>query len=175
MGKVRKHNLTKLIIGFIFREESAFDKAKSVLKKRFGTIDFESQTLPFKHTDYYEREFGGGLKRKFISFRKLILPQNLTKLKLFTNKLEHKLSRGKFRLINIDPGYLDLAKVILASTKDYKHRIYLNRGIYAEVTLFFQDKSFRPWDWTYPDYRTDEYSEIFNCIRDIYVKQISKQ
>ena len=190
MGKARKHNPAKLIIGFIFREEPAFDKAKSVLKKRFGTIDFERRALPFTHTDYYEKEFGGGLKRKFISFRKLICPCNLTKIKLITNKLEHKLSmvrlrspltlsevegsRGKFRLINIDPGYLDLAKLILASTKDYKHRVYLNQGIYAEVTLFYENKSFRPWQWTYPDYRTDEYIEIFNRIRDIYAQQLTR-
>lgn len=162
-------------MGFIFKEEDILDKAKGFLKKIFGKVDFESQTLPFKHTDYYEPEFGKDLKRKFISFKELILPQHLPKIKISTHRIEKKLSRGASRLINIDPGYLDLAKLILASTKDYKHRIYLDKGIYAEVTLFYQNKSFRFWEWTYPDYKTPEYIAIFNQIREIYAKQIKNK
>lgn len=162
----------KLIIGFIFKEEAALNKAKSILQKRFGKIDFESQTLAFNHTTYYEKEFGKDLKRRFISFKKLISPSDLPEIKIYTNRVEKKLSSGLSRLINIDPGYLDLAKLILASTKDYKHRIYLERGIYAEVTLFYENKSYRPWEWTYPDYKSSEYIAIFNQIRDIYARQI---
>jgi hypothetical protein len=165
----------KLIIGLIFKEESACDRAKIILQKCFGKIDFESQTLPFTHTSYYENEFGINLKRRFISFKKLFPSQDLSKIKITTNEIEKKLSSGKCRLINIDPGYLDLAKLILASTKDHKHRIHLNKGIYAEVTLFYQDKTFRPWDWTYPDYKTNEYITIFNRIREIYASQIRKK
>lgn len=175
MGKIREHRTVKLIIGFIFKEEIICDKAKIFLERRFGKIDFESETLPFVHTSYYENEFGRDLKRKFISFKKLISPQNLSKIKIITNKIEKKLSRGSRRLINIDPGYLNMAKLILASTKDYKHRIYLNKGIYAEVTLFYQNKTFKPWEWTYPDYQTAEYITIFNRIRELYVKQIKTE
>ena len=85
------------------------------------------------------------------------------------------MAKGISRIINIDPGYLDLSKLILASTKDYKHRIYLTKGIYAEVTLFYQDKTFCPWEWTYPDYKTGEYIEIFNRIRQIYAEQIKEK
>jgi len=74
--------------------------------------------------------------------------------------------------VNIDPGYLDQAKLVLASTKNYVHRVYLNDGIYAELTLFFQDKSFQPWQWTYPDYRTPEYIGIFNHIRELFADQV---
>jgi hypothetical protein len=172
MGNVKKHPPVKLIAGFIFKKESALEKAKFILKKRFGQIDFESKALNFTHTDYYERELGENLKRRFISFRKLIPPDELADIKIITNNIEKKLSSGKSRQINIDPGYLDLSRLILATTKDYTHRIYLNKGIYAEITLFYQDKTFRPWDWTYPDYRTDEYIAIFNCIRQIYAGQI---
>ncbi len=180
MGKAKKHSPAKLIIGFIFKEEASFKKAEVFLKKRFGEVDFRSQPLPFEHTNYYENEFGSGLKRRFISFRKLIHPKELARIKLFTNKIEDKISKNGCRssgfaarrVINIDPGYLELGKVILATTKDHKHRIYLDRGIYAEVTLFYENKSFRPWPWTYPDYKSDEYIKIFNCIRDIYIKQI---
>ncbi len=171
MGKVRKHSPVKLIAGFIFKDADCLNKAKVYLTKRFGKLDYESETIPFIHTDYYETEFGKDLKRKFISFNKLIHPEKLPDIKILTNKIEKKLSQDKCRRINIDPGYLDLSKLILATTKDYTHRIYLNNGIYAEVTLFYKDKKFCYWEWTYPDYRTGEYIEIFNNIRAIYEAQ----
>lgn len=148
------------------------EEAKNILRKGFGKIDYESQALAFRHTDYYETEFGKNLKRKFISFQKLIQPQNLAKIKIATNIIEKKLSRNGLRSINIDPGYLNMAKLILASTKDYKHRIYLDKGIYVETTLFYQNKSFHFWEWTYPDYKSADYIRIFNQIREIYAKQI---
>lgn len=172
MGVIKSIEPVKLIIGFIFKEEKIFNKAKVALEKQFGIPDFESQRLVFNHTDYYEKELGIGLRRKFISFRKLIRPDKLSKIKIATNKIEDKFSKGKARLINIDPGYLDLAKLVLASTKDFKHRIYLSKGIFAEITLFYQNKSFQTWEWTYPDYRTNEYIGIFNYIRGIYARQI---
>lgn len=170
----RKRDISKgvkLIIGFIFKEEIVFNKAKAILERKFGKIDFQSQILSFSHTDYYAEEFGQDLKRKFISFQKLITPQQLAGIKILTNKIENYLSREGKRRINIDPGYLDLSKLILATTKDYRHRIYLNKGIYAEVTLFYQGKSFQSWEWTYPDYRTPEYIAIFNQIRELYAQQ----
>ena len=172
MGEIRSRKPVKLIIGFIFKEEATLNKVKSILQRRFGKIDFESQTLAFNHTAYYEKEFGKDLKRRFIGFKKLIIPCNLPEIKIYTNRIEKKLSNGSSRLINIDPGYLDLSKLVLASTKDYKHRIYLNKAIFAEVTLFYENKSYRPWEWTYPDYKSNEYIAIFNRIRDIYAGQI---
>ena len=174
MGRINKHQPVKLVIGFIFREEGILDKAKNILRKEFGKIDYESQALAFIHTDYYETEFGKNLQRKFISFQNLIRPQNLPKIKITTNTIEKKLSKNGLRSINIDPGYLDMAKLILASTKDYKHRIYLDKGIYAETTLFYQNKSFTGWVWTYPDYKSADYIRIFNQIREIYAKQRKK-
>jgi len=172
MGQIKKHQLVKLIIAFIFKEEALLNKARAFLEKQFGEIDFESQILSFNHTTYYAEEFGKHLKRRFVSFKKLISPSKLPEIKIITNKLEKKLSKGLKRTINIDPGYLDLAKLVLASTKDYKHRIYLNKGVYSEVTLFYENKSFRPWDWTYPDYKSNEYIAIFNKIRGIYATWI---
>ncbi len=172
MARIKRPTLPKLIIGFIFKEEGIVNRSKGLLKKRFGKIDFESEGMPFGHTDYYKNEFGTSLKRKFISFEKLIQPEDLPRIKIATNKIEKKLSKMSKRSINIDPGYLDLAKLVLASTKDYKHRICLNRGIYAEVTLFYENGSFRPWQWTYPDYKTSGYIDIFNSIRQIYSGQL---
>lgn len=172
MGSIRKIQSVKLVIGFIFKKESVLVKARGILRKEFGKIDYESQTLAFTHTAYYAAEFGENLKKKFISFQKLISPQSLAKVKITTNTIEKRLSKQGLRLINIDPGYLDMARLILASTKDYKHRIYLDKGIYAEVTLFYQHKSFTPWEWTYPDYKSADYIAIFNRIREIYARQI---
>ena len=175
MGQVRARQKVKLITGFIFKDEVVFNQAQGILKRRFGEVDFQSQTLPFIHTDYYEKEFGKGLKRVFVSFKKLIPHENLPQIKILTNKIEHKLSKGGCRLINIDPGYLDSAKLILASTKDFRHRIYLNKGIYADLTLFYQNKTFQSWEWTFLDYRTAEYIAIFNQIREIYAQQIKNK
>lgn len=172
MGKIRQPHLVKLVIGFIFKADIFLERVKAILEKRFGRIDFESQTISFNHTDYYEKELGFRLQRKFISFRKLIRPEELPRIKTITNKLEKKLSAQQRRLINIDPGYLDAAKLILASTKDYKHRIYLTKGIYSEITLFYEKGTFRPWKWTYPDYQTQAYISLFNHIREIYKAQI---
>ena len=168
-------NGVKLVIGFIFQKKSVVNKAESILEKEFGKIDYESQSIGFTYTDYYEPELGRNLKRKFIAFAKLIPPQSLAKIKVLTNSIEKKLSRMGLRLINIDPGYLDMARLILASTKDYKHRICLNKGIYAEVTLFYGDRTFHPWEWTYPDYRAADYISVFNQIRDIYALQIKNK
>jgi hypothetical protein len=174
MGKIIKPHPVKLIVGFIFKDESFYQKSKIILERAFGKIDFESQTLTFSHTDYYQKEFGRNLLRKFASFKELIHREALPRIKIYTNGIESKLSQEKRRRINIDPGYLDMAKLVLASTKDYKHRIYLNKSIYAEITLFYQDKTFQPWEWTYRDYRTPEYIRIFNQIRQIYAEQLKK-
>jgi len=173
MGKKEKPAPVKLIVGFIFKEESILTRAKAILERRFGKIDFESRALDFNYTNYYEKELGFGLKRKFVSFATLIQPEALPKIKVFTVKTEKKLSFKQNRLINIDPGYLNLSRLILASTKDFSHRIYLDKSIYAEITLIFKDKTFQALEWTYPDYRTAEYIEIFHKIREAYFKQVN--
>jgi hypothetical protein len=113
------------------------------------------------------------LTRRFVSFKKTIPPEKLVDIKLLTNRLEVRTSHNGARRINIDPGYVDLAKFILATTKNYRHRIYLTRGIFAEVTLYYQGKTYTAWECTYPDYRTPEYIDIFNKIRSTYAQQIT--
>ncbi|MFA5362097.1 MAG: DUF4416 family protein [Candidatus Omnitrophota bacterium] len=172
MGIVTAYPPVKLIVGFIFNDDNVYRKVKAILSRRFGAIDFESGVIPFRYTDYYEKEFGRDLKRSFVSFKKLVPLDRLARIKIITNSIEHSLAVKNRRTINIDPGFVDLAKLVLATTKDFCHRIYLNRGICAEVTLFYKGKSFRHWEWTYPDYRTPEYIAIFNHIRELYSKQL---
>jgi len=168
MASASHPKAVKLTMGLIFKDEIYFAKAKMALLRNFGKIDFESDEIPFKYTDYYQEEFGSSLKRRFLSFERPIFPDRLARIKVITNKIEQRLSREGRRLVNIDPGYLDLSRLVLATTKDFSHRIYLRQGIYAEVTLIFNDKSFRPLEWTYPDYRTPEYIGIFNRLRELY-------
>ncbi len=170
MGPATQPQNVKLIIGLIIGNLEILDKVKNILTEHFGIIDYESNILNFDKTDYYEKEMGKNLNRKFFSFAKLILPDQLAAIKLYTNDLEKKFTCKKGnRKINIDPGYLSSGKLVLATTKNYQHRIYLTSGIYAEVTLRFKKKSFIPWEWTYPDYQTDEYIEVFNNIRKLYL------
>ncbi len=175
MGKTKKHQPVKLIAGFIFKETPVFEKAKLDLKRHFGGFDLESGILSFYHTDYYQEEMGEGLKRVFVSFKRLIYPLDLPQIKVLTNKIEDKFSREGKRGVNIDPGYLDLAKLVLASTKDFNHRLYLGKGIFGEITLFYTEKTFKPREWTYPDYRTPECIALFNEIRTLYADQINNR
>lgn len=175
MGEARKHPAVKLVVGMISGRASLFDAAQRELVAKFGSLDYESALMPWEFTDYYCPEMGEELRRKFIAFQRLIDPIRLAEVKLFTNSLEGKFSEGGKRKINLDPGYLDSAKLVLATTKDRDHRIYIGQGIFAEVTLHFRNKSFRAWEWTYPDYATPEYIAIFNEIRSLYRGQLLQE
>lgn len=179
MGKPKRPQRVKLIIGMLTKNKKLFDYLEEFFVKEFGEIDYKSPVLLFDHTTYYKREFGHPLKRRFISFKDLILPEDISKIKLVTNSIEERFAKKKKgslnRKINIDPGYVSDSKLILVTTKDYYHRIYLNKGVYGEVTLAWKKQSFRPFEWTYPDYRTPEYINILNRIRGIYMKERGKE
>ena len=171
MGKITTPQKVKLFIGIILKNESLSGPLTKQLCLEFGRIDFESNYLNFDYTDYYEKEIGVNLKRKFVSFENLIPPGKIAKIKNTTNKIESRFSENKNRRVNLDPGYLNDAKMILVTTKDYSHRLYLKNGIYAEVTLSFSKNSFRAHPWAYPDYQSKEYIELFNRMRRIFMRQ----
>lgn len=141
------------------------------MERKFGHISSRSELFDFTHTDYYTEEMGPNLKKIFYVFERPIPLQKLVDVKIYTNRLEAKFSKREKgimrRQVNLDPGYLSLNKVVLASTKDYSHRLYLGKGIYGEVTLFFKNKTFTPFPWTYPDYQTPGYIKFFNSVRKI--------
>jgi hypothetical protein len=169
MGRIYPPEKVKLIAGLISKDDELFDKVGAKLEKNLkNKIDFKSGLIDFTYTDYYNKEMGNPLKRRFISFKRLVRIETVAKIKLMTNNIEKRYSVNGKRLINIDPGYLDMAKLVLLSTKDYSHRIYIGNGIFAEVTLHYKDKRFNFWPWTYPDYKSQEYSSAFETIRDIY-------
>jgi len=177
VGKIRHHKPVKLIAGLIFSQNEFFIKAKNELIIRYGEVDFESNSFPFKYTDYYQAEMGEILWKKFISFKLLINPEKIVSIKLFTNKLEKKFffPNSLRRRVNIDPGYLVLSKLVLVTTKNFIHRVYLDKEIYAEITLkYSKGKGFQPEEWTYPDYKSREYLDVFDFVRSIYQRQLEE-
>lgn len=176
MGKPGEPRPAKLFMSLITGEDDIFCQGMEKLKKDFGEIDFVSEKLPFDFTDYYAQEMGKNLFRHFITFEPLVSRESLPDIKLITNRLEEKFAgSGGNRRINIDPGYLCQAHVILATTKGYAHRPYLAKGLYADLTLICRNKSFQPLDWTYPDYRQEGTIQLFNQIRKQYLENLKER
>lgn len=169
---IQKPLPVKFICGFLYRDETVYSQIKCLLKKRFGNTDFESQAIAFTFTDYYEKEMGANLLRRFISFEKLRQTSDFVQIKLYCLKLEKSFAKNSKRRINIDPGYINEAKLVLTTTKDFSHRIHLGKGVFAEVTLQFRNGAFCDSATTFPDYRTDNYKQIFKQIRELYQKNI---
>lgn len=176
MGTIITPQPVKAIMGVLTPDPDLLPTVYPTLVTHLGPIDFTSELMPFTSTPYYEDEMGHGIYRQFISFERLIDAGTLPDIKIFTNRVEQTFAVKKqetlARRVNLDAGYICLAKLVLASTKDHAHRIYLNHGIYAEITLRFYRKTFQPWEWSYPDYRLPAYIAIFNRIRKIYREQL---
>ena len=172
MGTAREPQPVKLIASLLTGEPDLLAGAREILSLTFGPIDFESELLPFDHTDYYAPEFGPGLQRQIVTFARLVDPGELPAIKRKTNEMEQSMVADGNRQVNIDPGYVSLGKMVLATTKNHAHRLYLGEGIYAEGTLTYQGGRFRSWPWTYPDYGSEHYCVLFDEIRERYKAQL---
>jgi hypothetical protein len=173
-----RYENVKLFCGILYRGEEIFDAVKKRLVDRFeDEIDSSAGPFDFKFTDYYQKEMGDRLKRRFVSFKKLISPENSYNWKIISNSIEKEFYiSGKFpRQVNLDPGYLNLSRLVLFSTKDFYHRVYLGKGIFAEVTLYFEKNRFVSLPWTYPDYKSEEYLGFFYKLREIYRLQMKDE
>lgn len=165
----------KLIASILGADKQAMNQAIEKLKKNFGDTDYISDELEFNFTDYYEKEMGTGLRRRLISFRNLIMPDQLPGIKLATNKLEKEFTGpDDKRIVNIDPGYIALCHLILATGKAFTHRPYLRDGIYADMTLVYRGGRFRTLEWTFPDYASGEMLNILTMLRERYFEQLKK-
>jgi hypothetical protein len=162
----------KLIASLFSGDGCLLGDAMQALSGKYGKADFISAPAPFTYTDYYEKEFGGSLIRRFVAFERLIRPETLPDVKIWTNALEMRLAAERRRRVNIDPGYLAKAHLILATGKGYTHRPYLREGIYADLTLIYREKSFHPLPWTYPDYAGGEVIGMLTRIREKYLLQL---
>lgn len=172
MSTPTEHIPVKLVSGFIFNSAGNHESILKALVKKFGKIDAETDMLDFNATDYYKKEMGDVLKRKFVSFKKLVHLKNNYNIKLYTNRLEKVFLKDKRRSVNIDPGYVTLTNLVLFTAKPRSHRIYIDHGIYADIELEFREGSFRFLKNTYPDYKTDEYIAFFNMVRKKYFSEI---
>ena len=168
MAEAREFQRCALIIGVLSTLESQHDRLIAVLEDNFGPVDMHSPVLDFSFTDYYNSEMGGRPVRYLLLFRNLIDPSALADIKTLTNELEKQFSLDGNRRINLDPGTLSLANLVLATCKDRSHRIALKDGIYGETTLIYQDHDFQRLPWTYADYSSDEVRSILRSFRARY-------
>ncbi|MEE4312268.1 MAG: DUF4416 family protein [candidate division KSB1 bacterium] len=168
MGHVQPAHDVKLFTALMFGEDDVYYRVKEILISELGSVDYESEIFDFRFTDYYEDEMGTELRKTFISFENLILPERLIDIKLRTNEIEAQFLVNGNRRINIDPGYLTDANIVLATTKNFSHRIYLGKGIYGDLHLIYKNRAFHPLEWTYPDYQSPAATAFFLRIKNIY-------
>jgi hypothetical protein len=176
MWELRDPNPAKLIIGILAADHQCLHPAAEAIEAKFGGMDFVSDVWPFEQTDYYRDETGEHILRQFVSIEELIDPGELAKIKHQTNRIERRLAARLAlplpRPVNLDPGIIEPSKLILATTKNYSHRIYIGKMMYAEVTLIFDKGRWRPFDYTYPDYRQQCYFDFFGKVRTRLVEQL---
>lgn len=183
MGIVRHIEPVKLFVGVLFghAQQDMLSQARDQMVESFGPIDAEAGPWAFDQTDYYADEMGAQLDKVLWSFERMIDPGELPDVKLVSNAAERELARMVVsseggtqvaRQVNLDPGYITLSQVVLATTKAYSHRIYVGRGMYAEVTLHYEKGRYRAWPWTYPDYADGRYDNFWLEMRDIYHRQL---
>jgi len=168
----------KLICGVIYKEEGLYGEVRERLAGEWGRVDSESPAFPFDLTDYYEAEMGPRLDRRFMSFEGLVAPESLPERKLRAIEIEESIRREQGRPgrpVNIDPGYLSASALIMATAKDFAHRIPLGRGIYAHLEFLFTRPGVRTLDWTYPDLRRETPQIYFRGVREIYLRQLHER
>jgi hypothetical protein len=171
MGTISSPHPVLLLVAVSSRYEAALQWARERIPAEFGTLGAVSEAFAFTETDYYTASMGADLLKQFVVPAQLIDPGRLSAIKRLTNDWEAEYAAGaghpESRPLNLDPGYLTLAKLVLASTKDHAHRLYLADGIYAEVTLSYRGKAWQPFDWTYPDYRRADFQQFFADCRGL--------
>ena len=164
----------KLVIGLIMKDRELFEPLGVELSAGFGSVDMVSSWMPFDYTSYYEAEMGTPLFRRLLTYKKLINQDELPEIKLATNRLEQSVAQSGRRRVNIDPGYLLYERFVLASGKNFSHRIYIGSGIYADLTLIYQRGGFEKLPWTYPDYADQPMLEFLTRIRRKYAVDLKR-
>ena len=160
-----------LICGMISAKVELFEQAAEAMGPLFGPVELRSDVMPFDFTHYYDRQMGSPLWRQFVSFARPITGDALADAKRATNELEEQFARrvqdpdAPPRPINLDPGYVDLSKLVLASCKDFSHRIYLGGGVFGEITLMYHKDRWDALSWTFPDYASGRYHGFLSAVR----------
>jgi hypothetical protein len=160
----------KLFAAILHQESASLDSCLGALAGAFGPSDYQSPATPFDVTDYYAREMGGPLCRVLVSFEKHVQPAELPAIKLKSVAIEESLRLNRGRTVNIDSGYLDFDKVVLASTKKGPYKICMESGIWADMTLHYEKGTFLPFAWTFADFKDGRYNPYLLRIRELYKK-----
>jgi len=169
VAEIRKVEPVKLICAVCFSPEIKLRDIEQNLEKIFGKIENRSEVFDFSFTDYYAEEMGKNLKKVFFSFTNTIMPGELANLKIKSNEIEKEfLIEGK-RKVNIDPGYLSGSKLVVASAKNFAHRIYIGKGIYGDLQLQYRHERFWPHEWTFPDYKSEIVISFLEKVRKDYL------
>ena len=164
----------KLVIGFFLHEKTLGTPVVEKLMEKFGDVDIVSSWMPFDQTTYYEPEMGAPLYRRMMAFEILIHQRELAQVKLFTNEIEKQYADKGKRVVNIDPGYLLLEKFVLATGKNFAHRIYIGNRIYADLTLVFRKSRFETLPWSFPDYAGDRVQAFLMRVREKYAMDLKR-
>jgi len=175
MSTPREPQLAKLVIGIFMKDRTLFEPLAAELGSEFGSFDMVSAWMPFDYTAYYEQEMGTPLFRRLLTFQSLIEQLDLARVKLTTNRLEDRYSHSGRRRVNIDPGYLLYERFVLASGKNFAHRIYIGQKIYADLTLIYQAGEFEKLPWTYRDYADRPILSFLAQVRNKYAVDLRGQ
>jgi len=172
MSRPQPPRPAKLIIGLFTNRQDLIHPVAALLVERLGAIDMVSPCFPFDFTHYYEKEMGHSLVRRVLVFKTLIQQDELADIKLLTNDIEMQFSIHDARQVNIDPGYLLLERLVLATGKNFAHRIYIGKNIYADLTLIYHTSGFQSLPWTYPDYAHDDMKLFLTRVRKKYIEDL---
>jgi hypothetical protein len=148
------------------------ERVRDLLKNQWGIIDFEGEDHHFDVTDYYEPEMGAHINRRLLSFDKLYEPTLLVAMKLRCNEIEQELACDGKRIVNLDAGYLDHNKVLLASAKEAGQKVYLDKGVYADLSGRYKNGRYQPFEWSFPDFRDGRYDKELITMRKRYMAQL---
>ena len=171
--KTTEPQAVKYFIGALYSDADLLEQAISLCEQRIGKIDLRSEPFPFEVTSYYDHEMGDTISRIIFSFDILLSPGELARLKVMCNEIEDELRVGGSRKVNLDVGYLDFHKLVLASAKYNGQKIYLDQGVYADPTLYFEGGQFHAFENTFPDFKSNTYHAVFLKIRNTYKAQLN--
>ena len=177
MGDIRKPKPAVLFVAVSGGQRDALHWAEHALVQKWGAVAFAAEPFVFDQTSYYQSQMGESILKQFLAFEQLIDPAEIVSAKLHSNELESQyrtelVESTVDRPVNIDPGYVTEAKLVLVTTKDRDHRIYLSDGILAEVTLFYQKERWNESRWTYADYKTEHCHQFLDQCRDYLRRQL---
>lgn len=175
MSQPQKPKQAKLVAGVILQDKALFLMVARALEGAYGAVDMISPWYDFDFTQYYVPEMGSPLFRRLLVFQKLIEQASLADIKLCTNTLEKDFAQDAKRRVNIDPGYLLYERFVLASGKNFSHRIYIGKGIYADLTLVYQKGDFQTLAWTYPDYKDRAMRTFLLQVRKQYALNLAER